>query len=212
MEKPSPGPSSRRPVLIIDDDPGNLKSISRVFAGNWQVVQAGSVREGRAILEGGQKFAAFVCDGRLVDGSGLELLALARKLHPALPLLALTAYYDDVDFTNRVQELGAEYCVKPGSPFPFARRVAIREHTVDEEVIRLLDAFASSSCLTARETEVLTLAFLDHEQEVIAEKLGITINTVRTHVQAISEKCGHRKLAEIVYEIRLALRKERART
>lgn len=50
--------------------------------------------------------------------------------------------------------------------------------------------------MTAREEEVLTLFARGHQYKQIAEKLGISLDTVRTHIRYIYEKLHIRSRTE----------------
>ena len=83
MRKPS--------VLVVDDKASMVGLVVRVLEDLAQVVAAGSVREALAVLQR-ESVDAIVCDLRLPDGDGLEVLRAAKSLVPAPPFLLMTAF------------------------------------------------------------------------------------------------------------------------
>lgn len=65
-----------------------------------------------------------------------------------------------------------------------------------------LQPFGKLFGLTPAELRVLSLMMEDHAPRVIAEHLGVSLPTVRTHLQRIRQKTGTRRFADL---IRLAL-------
>ncbi len=194
-------------VLIVEDDSASARSFARAFGSRWPVECVPTVRDGLAWLDAGFLVVALVADGHLPDGSGLEVMREARGRHPALPMLAVTGYFDDAQFANGAQALGAEYAQKPTKAVHgFAHRLAIREHTRDERAVGHIDAEASAAHLTLRETEILALAVLDHDYEAIAAELGLTLNTVKSHAKSIADRFGGTAMGEVAWRIRTGIR------
>src|SRR5450432_3152563 len=95
--------------LIVEDDEAVARGLARWLALRGPVECVGTVAEGRAALEG-KAWAGAVIDISLPDGSGFEVLELARSMD--VPSLVLTGHLNR-DFANRAFDLGASYVVKP---------------------------------------------------------------------------------------------------
>jgi len=102
------------PVLVIDDDP-----VTRAVVGvmvkrlGHEVVEASDVSEARAIIDEHPEFFAVVCDYRLPDESGLDLLESRPTLASRFVLLTGTREREDLG-DDRVAEVAA-YLTKPVS-------------------------------------------------------------------------------------------------
>lgn len=103
-------------ILLVDDEKPFLLSLSEAleFAGDVKVQTA---ENGREALESLQKGLInpdlLVTDLKMPEMDGYELLERARKIHPDLPVIVLTACMDD-DSEERLKQLGvAAYIEKP---------------------------------------------------------------------------------------------------
>jgi CheY-like chemotaxis protein len=82
-------------VVVVHDEPAVLHLLSTVLTTRgWAVVEAGSVSAARKTLATLDQPAAVITDLQLPDGSGLDLLADARRrFGVTLPLALVTADY-----------------------------------------------------------------------------------------------------------------------
>ncbi len=79
-------------ILVVEDEPDMAVTYERVLrrAGH-RVVTAVSCAEGIRLLESVRP-RLVISDLRLPDGDGLEIIRAARKLDPAPPVIAVTAF------------------------------------------------------------------------------------------------------------------------
>jgi DNA-binding NtrC family response regulator len=88
-------------VLVVDDEPTIRAAIRRILASvGIDIVEAGSLREGLALLLNG--FDLVITDVRLGDESGVDLARAAASQHPAPPVIAISG---DAEAAERL-ELG----------------------------------------------------------------------------------------------------------
>lgn len=82
-------------ILFVDDEAMALKYFERLVGPLAPVITAGSVEEGKAILQArGAEIAVLVSDQRMPGERGNELLRHAREFHPHIVRLLTTAYSD----------------------------------------------------------------------------------------------------------------------
>src|ERR1035437_4809605 len=100
-------------VLIIDDDPHFLRILHRILSSEKFVVAATSNScDALGLLRSGN-FELVICDLRMPDCDGLNLLQAIRSTGNKTPVIILTAY-DDVDTYLEAMNAGAtEYLNKP---------------------------------------------------------------------------------------------------
>lgn len=79
----SPPNEAARRVLIIDDEPGVVRSLQRSLSAH-HVTCALSGREALEIFESGQVFDVVLCDVMMANISGVELYEVARQRFPGL--------------------------------------------------------------------------------------------------------------------------------
>ena len=117
-------------ILIVDDE----RNMRRILASNLaqdkhSVTEAAGLAEARACLSTNQ-FDAVITDQKMLDGQGLDVLACARDLDPALSVVFLTAFAT-VEFAVESMRQGAfDFITKPFQP-EVVRATARRacEHT-----------------------------------------------------------------------------------
>lgn len=95
-----PIPKDERPtVLVVDDDPTNLRTFQRVFRKKLRVVVVSSGDEALQLLGSMKVDLAFV-DYTMPRMNGGELLMILRERHPAVVRFLLTGSADLVAITE----------------------------------------------------------------------------------------------------------------
>ena len=100
-------------TLIIDDDATIRTALQVCFARRgWEVRTAPGVQEALSQIRQ-SSFSLIVCDVRMQDGDGLDLLREVRRLHPETPIIILTAYANVSDAVRAIRYGATDYLVKP---------------------------------------------------------------------------------------------------
>ncbi len=100
-------------ILIVDDEPRGVKLLRlRLEDAGHAVTGTGSYREAVGRLSG-ELLDLLVTDVRLPDGSGIDLVAEARRIQPELPVIVVTAFGDVRDAVRAMQLGAVEYVQKP---------------------------------------------------------------------------------------------------
>ncbi len=80
------------PVLVVDDEPDMRTSYERLLRRlGYRIVQADTRREGIALIQAAPLLLV-VADLRLRDGSGLDVVAAARKAPTPVPSIVVTGF------------------------------------------------------------------------------------------------------------------------
>jgi len=100
-------------ILIIDDDPHFLRVLHRMLSGEkFEVVATSNPCDAIELLRS-SKFDLIICDLRMPDCDGLNLLQAIRSGGNEIPVIILTAY-GEVDTYLEAMNAGAtEYLNKP---------------------------------------------------------------------------------------------------
>lgn len=99
-------------VLIVDDDPHFLRILHRILSSEKFVVAATSNSCEALGLLRSSNFELVICDLRMPDCDGLNLLQAVRSAGNRTPVIILTAY-DDVDtYLEAVNAGASEYLNK----------------------------------------------------------------------------------------------------
>jgi DNA-binding NtrC family response regulator len=100
-------------ILIIDDDPHFLRVLQRILSGEkFAVTTTSNPCDALELLRSGN-FNLIICDLRMPDCDGLNLLQAIRNAGNEIPVIILTAY-GEVDTYLEAMNAGAtEYLNKP---------------------------------------------------------------------------------------------------
>ena len=110
--------SSSRRLLVVDDEPEILAEVAGYLRRRGEVVvTASSVKQGmRALNDDAAPIDILITDGRMPDGSGIDLLraAIEQRGTPRVFIL-MTGHFDASDLTADLQEAGVVVVYKPFS-------------------------------------------------------------------------------------------------
>jgi DNA-binding NarL/FixJ family response regulator len=196
-------------LVIVEDHEALRDALAALLSsrGLEVVGAAGNVAAGLDLLEHADPHVAIV-DIRLPDGSGIDLTRALLARRPDLGVLLYTAD-SDVDVLASGLDSGARgYALKAGSVEELVdaiARLAGGGTYVDPRLDRVLlspRATASVPHLSPREREIMHLMAEGGTAEAIGGELGVSVETVRTHVRNVIRKLHARNR---VHAIALAL-------
>lgn len=117
-------------VLIVDDERNMRKILAANLAQDKHAItEASGVADARACLTANQ-FDAVITDQKMSDGQGLDVLAYAREIDPALSVVFLTAFATVELAVESMRQGAFDFITKPFQP-EVVRATARRacEHT-----------------------------------------------------------------------------------
>jgi signal transduction histidine kinase len=144
--------SDLAPILVVDDQPGNLLALEAVFSSSQcRLVRAVTAADALRALSS-TDFAAMILDIHMPDMSGLELARLAKERRRTrdVPILFLTARMVDRQDVLAGYALGAvDYLTKPIEPVVLQAKIAVfvqlfRQRLELAEASRLKSAFLAN--------------------------------------------------------------------
>jgi DNA-binding NarL/FixJ family response regulator len=137
--------------------------------------------------------------------SGVECTFRLKKLIPTLQIVMLTVY-DDSELIFKALEMGASgYLLKRTPPDEILKAISDVHHGgapmssyIARQVVQSFSRHSSPEApeLTPRQAEVLELAAKGYINKEIAERLGISLETVRSYLKSIYEKLHVRSRTE----------------
>ncbi len=156
MEKSPALPESESIArLLVVDDEANIRAGLRDLLSlkGYHVEEAGSGYEALAQLESAS-YDLMVLDMRMPGMDGVEVMRRARKTHPDLPIIVLTAHASLESAIAAVKLDAADYLLKPFDVEDLIATVsrALQEHTDRLRRRHLLDMMGKA-LNTLRETE-----------------------------------------------------------
>jgi DNA-binding NarL/FixJ family response regulator len=142
-----------------------------------------------------------VLDGRLPDGSGIDVCREIRSRDPAIAALILTSYDDDEALFSAIMAGAAGYVLKQvrgNDLVETVRRVAAGQSTLDPGVTQqVLDRLrkgpeedAALAPLTAQERKILEHIGEGMTNRQIGEAMYLAEKTVKNYVSSLLAKLG----------------------
>lgn len=178
-------------VMIVDDHPLMRVGIAAIINAHPDmtvIAQAGTGAEATAHYQKHMPDLTLM-DLRLPGPiGGVEAIARIRAIHAQAKVIVVTTYEGDEDI-HRALEAGAKGYVIKGMPYQTLLEALQRVHAggrfLPPPVARALASRMPDSELSSREQEVLDLLVDGKSNKEIANLLGITEATVKSHVSTI---------------------------
>ncbi len=212
-------PGRRITVALVDDHALVRKGFRRILEIEPDIAvvgEAGDVPTAVELVQA-ERPAVVLMDISLPPTDGIEATRAILAVAPDTRVLVLTMHADDA-YVRRTLKAGARgYLVKDadaGDLVQAVRAVHAGGSFFSPQVANLLrdsylygsskDVIDNLGLLSPREREVMRLVADGYTNRLVAETLGITVNTVESHRKQIMDKLGLRNTADMV---RFALKK-----
>ena len=171
MASPSPVPGSERTtVLVVDDEDGIRKALDRFLTRlGYQVAAAANAREALERVAADRP-QAMLCDIRMPETSGVELLPKALAQDPDLALIMLTAI-DEPRTASECLKLGAyDYLIKPVDleELELSLQHALRQRQLELDRRQLEQWLAREVAVRTRDLEERTAAIEEVALDALA--------------------------------------------
>jgi two-component system, NarL family, response regulator LiaR len=201
-------PSPRIRVLIVDDHPmvrRGLATFLKVFDDLELAGEAANGQEAIQLCEQTQPDVVLM-DMVMPDMDGAAATRLIRRQSPAIQVLALTSFKEEILVQSALQAGAIGYLLKDVSADDLAQAIraahAGRSTLSPEAAEALVHAAsqptASGNDLTERERVVLSLMVEGLNNTQIAARLTISPSTVKSHVSNILSKLNVSSRTEAV--------------
>ena len=190
-------------VFLLDDHELVRRGIRELLESEGDIVvvgESGSAQEATRRIPALRPHVA-ILDGRLPDGSGIDVCRDVRSIDPSIKALILTSYDDDDALFAAIMGGASGYILKQvrGNDFvDTVRRVAAGQSTLDPamtaqvlERVRLgPPKDRELEGLTAQEQRILELIGEGLTNRQIAERMHLAEKTVKNYVSSMLAKLG----------------------
>ena len=188
-------------VVLIEDQRETREGLALLIGGSPGFVVAGRYASGEEAISrmAGDRPDVLLTDLGLPGMSGLEVVTQARESLPDVPILVLTVHGEDQKVFDALCRGACGYLLKDVAPARLLE--AIREiHAggapmspeIARRVVLMFQKFAppqAESCrLSPRELEVLRLLAEGYSYRGCADRLALSLDTVRFYVRRIYER------------------------
>ena len=199
------------PIVLIEDNEPYARALEKFFK------LPGSTIDCRAIYGSTELAlqeipknppAVALVDINLPGQNGIECIARLKELCPQLVCLVLTMYEEDHLIFEALRAGACGYLLKRTPPAEIADAIQVARaggSPMSPHIARQVVGFFHRTpppkpdhALTAREQQVLDLLIEGKLYKEIAHELGVSIDTVRTHVRKVYDKLHIHSRTEII--------------
>jgi DNA-binding NarL/FixJ family response regulator len=191
-------------IFLLDDHEMVRRGLRELFESqdDLEIVgESGSARDAEARIPALRPDVALL-DGRLPDGSGVEVCRAIRSLDPTINAVILTSYDDDEALFASIMAGASAYILKQIVGLELVdvvRKVAAGQSLLDPSVTqRVLERIRTGNSteptelqsLTPQERRILELITEGLTNRQIGEQLFLAEKTVKNYVTSILSKLG----------------------
>jgi two-component system, NarL family, response regulator len=180
-------------VLLVDDHPLMREGIAAALGNHEDIVLVGAGADG---AEAQALFRELRPDVVLMDlqmpgMSGIEATSIIRAEFPDARIVVLTAYRGDVQITRALKAGALAYLLKSTLRTDLVdtiRAVHAGRRRLSTEIAAEVAEHWMDDALSDRERDVLTSVAAGNSNKIVAERLGISEETVKSHMRSILSK------------------------
>lgn len=201
-------------MLIVDDQASQRRALTHFLNAVEDLSVVGTASSGPEAVALGRELRPDVVlmDIRMPDGDGISAASLLAAEDPAIPSVLMTAFDTSESLFDALDAGAAGYVLKLSdrNEMLLALRAAARGNMLIAPAVtrrlisrrrpRLVDGGrAGDAALTAREREIVrALCAGSSTNEALAERLGLSVLTIKSHLSRIMPKAGVESRAQLV--------------
>ena len=176
-------------VLLVDDDGIALLVHKKMLEGHSHVITATNANDALELIKKDSSIAVIVSDQYMPEMNGIELLQVVRSIAPTMVRIMITGFAD-LDVAMQAVNMGNvfRFLMKPCCQEDLVLAVADGIDKYCKTTGGTLEHEVLTEQLTEREREVLIMLGNGFTSGEISLAMGITIGTVKTHVNHIFGK------------------------
>lgn len=203
-------------VILVEDDPPTRDFLAASLAAGDDITvlaAAGTLADARAALERARP-AVLVTDLNLPDGWGGDLIRDVRRRWPEIEIMVISVLGDEASVMKAVRAGASGYILKDARPIDLIESVrdlmagrSPISASIARHIIRQTQAVPAAPVtkappppvLTPREMDILWGIAKGFTYNDIAERLGISRQTVPSHIKNIYRKLEVNSRSEAVF-------------
>lgn len=190
-------------VIIADDHMLVRESIKRILAGSDRFDVVGEAEDGLSTVAMVKSLQPqmLILDIAMPQATGVEVVEEVRRWSPQTKIAVVTGM-NSKGLLQHVYESGVEgIFLKSGGTDGWVRdflAICEGERRICDAVLGIVEENNGANALTGRERQILFSIARGETNAVIAERLGISANTVDKHRTKIMRKLGVHSAAELL--------------
>lgn len=188
-------------IAIIEDDEKIRNYLSQEIYLHTDVKEIRLFRDAENALQELTASPVDIClfDIQLPGMNGIECIRRLKMLHPRMQMMVLTVYDNTDNIFNAISAGAVSYLLKSTPPEKIIEAITDVQNggsPISSQIARkVIDAFAVKQKtneffqeLSRREQEILAQLSKGYRYKEIADKIFLSVETVRTHIRNIYEK------------------------
>jgi DNA-binding NarL/FixJ family response regulator len=197
-------------VLIVDDHPVTRDGLKTAFGITEEIDVVGEASSGEEAIKFAQDLSPDVIfmDVRMPGMNGIQATRIIRERRPDTKVILFTIDESRVSVAEAIQAGVSGYLLKDAGVNELVNAAkqamagkAVIHPTLTQafiEEVQLVDRKPSEAPLSPREIEILQKVAYGASTKEVADQLGISFHTVKTHLERIFEKLGANDRAQAV--------------
>lgn len=215
---PGDGQPARWRIVLTEDDKPVRERLERIVRG-WDrgdlLAVCTTLAEAREAISTNE-IDLLITDLRLPDGNGIDAIRLLRARYPAAEAMVISILADERTVLDAIEAGASGYLLKDADPrdlieaiddlmagqspiSPSIARVLVRR-LAEREDVPAAPSPPPATALTPREVDILWGIAKGFTYGELAERLGISKQTVPVHIRNIYRKLQASNRSEAVYE------------
>jgi DNA-binding NarL/FixJ family response regulator len=200
-------------VALVEDDSDVRAGLELMLNASSCCRSLGGFASGEDALIAlpGLKPDVVLMDINLPGMSGIECIRRLKEIQPQLQIMMLTVFEDHDRIFQSLAAGASGYLLKQTPPAKLLEAVVelqrggapmstqIARHVV--EAFRQPNSIAAASVLSPREKEIIALLAKGYLYKEIADRLSLSVETIRTHIHNTYEKLHVRSRTEAVMKV-----------
>jgi len=203
-------------VLVVEDDPNTREYIAAALRGADETYSVSTARNLQCAIDAltGEAPDAVLVDLGLPDGNGIDAIRFARERSDETRILVITVFGDEKSVVGAIEAGAQGYLLKGEAPADLREAVSqvlaggapispgIAAHLLRRfnEIVSRRASETRACSLTQREHDVLTYMVKGLSYQEVANLLGVSRNTVASHVKSIYRKLEVSSRGEAAFE------------
>lgn len=188
-------------VMVVDDHTVVRKGLCSLLTAKYGLEVVGEAADGIEAVDQARDLRpdVILMDLIMPRKTGLEAIIEIKKENPQARILVLTSFSEDAQIAAAIKAGAMGYVLKDASPDELIhtiRGVHMGKLSIPAEMMQIVLAESTDKAdkgsldveLTAREIDVLRHLAAGQSNQEIADALGVSTTTVRTHVSNILRK------------------------
>jgi DNA-binding NarL/FixJ family response regulator len=194
-------------VFIYDDNESRRDSLKALVELTPEIEFTGSAPDCSTLENDMQQYEPDVVlmDINMPNVDGMEGLRQIRQSFPHIKVLMQTVFDDNEKIFASIRSGASGYILKKDTPQRILQAVqevheggAVMNPGIAQKVLDYFQPKKTTSPLSDRETQVLTLLAEGLSYKMVADKLALSFHTVNTHTKNIYEKLHVASLGEAI--------------